>query len=149
MRLLLVTSAGGHLSHLLRLRPFWACHPRAWVSLDKPDARERLAGERVTWAHGPTNRSLRALGRNLGLAQRVLRQERPDVVVSAGAGVAVPVFLAARQRGVPTVFIEVYDRIDTPSLTGALLAPLATAVVAQWPEQLRAYPGAHLLGPLL
>jgi UDP-N-acetylglucosamine:LPS N-acetylglucosamine transferase len=83
------------------------------------------------------------------LAARVLAAERPDVLVSCGAAVAVPFFLVARVRGIPTVFIEVYDRVDRPSLTGALLAPLATEVVAQWPEQLDAWPHATLLGPIL
>jgi UDP-N-acetylglucosamine:LPS N-acetylglucosamine transferase len=145
----LVCSAGGHLAQLLLLRPFWGAHEHFWCVLDKPDARSRLKGESVYWAHGPTNRAPLAAARNLLLARRMLRRERPDVIVSNGAGVALPVFVEARLLGVPTVFIEVYDRIDVPSLTGALLAPLATEVVAQWPEQLLAYPHARLLGPML
>lgn len=149
MKLLLVSSAGGHLAQLLLLEPFWSRHERTWVTLDKPDARARLQGERVVYAHGPTNRAARVAVRNIGVARRVIRQERPDVVISNGAGVAVPFFLAAAARGIPTVFFEVYDRIDRPSLTGRLLAPIATAVVAQWPDQLEAYPDARLLGPML
>lgn len=149
MRILLVSSAGGHLAQLLLLRSFLDKHECTWVTLDKPDARERLAGERVYWAHGPTNRAARKAVRNLSLASRVFREVRPDIVLSNGAGVALPFFLVARARGVPSVFFEVYDRIDTPSLTGALLAPLATRVVAQWPDQLEAYPHADLLGPML
>lgn len=145
----MVSSAGGHLAQLLLLRPFWEHHERVWVTLDKPDARERLAGERVYWAHGPTNRAARIALRNLSVARRVFREQRPDILLSNGAGVAVPFFAMARLKGVPSVFFEVYDRIDAPSLTGALVAPLATAVVAQWPEQLDSYPHAHLLGPML
>jgi len=149
VKLLLVSSAGGHLAQLLLLRPFWEHHERVWVTLDKPDARERLAGERVIWAHGPTNRAARITLRNLALARTAFREHRPDVLLSNGAGVAVPFFVVARLRGVPSVFFEVYDRIDAPSLTGALVAPLASAVVAQWPEQLDSYPDARLLGPML
>jgi beta-1,4-N-acetylglucosaminyltransferase len=145
----LVGSAGGHLAHLLMLRPFWSGHDRFWVTPDKPDATARLAGERRYVCFGPTWRSPSAAARNLALAARVLAAERPDVLVSCGAAVAVPFFLVARVRGIPTVFIEVYDRVDRPSLTGALLAPLATEVVAQWPEQLDAWPHATLLGPIL
>jgi len=149
VKLLLVSSAGGHLAQLLLLRPFWEKHERVWVTLDKPDARQRLVGEHVVWAHGPTNRAARIALRNLDVARRVFADERPDVLLSNGAGVAVPFFVMARLRGVPSVFFEVYDRIDAPSLTGALVAPLATAVVAQWPDQLDSYPDAHLLGPML
>lgn len=145
----LVCSAGGHLSQLLRLRPHWSAHEVFWVTLDKEDAREKLASERCYFAHGPTNRSLVAAARNWRLARRVLTAEAPDVLVSNGAGVSVPFFLEARRLAVPTVFVEVYDRVDAPSLTGALLSPLATAVVAQWPEQLGAYPDAELFGAML
>ena len=149
MKILLVGSAGGHLAQLLLLAPYWTHHELVWVTLDKPDARARLTGQAVHWAHGPTGRSASMALRNLALARRVLRQERPDVIVSNGAGVALPFFVVARARGIPTVFFDVYDRIDAPSLTGALIAPLASAVVAQWPEQLASYPDAHLLGPML
>lgn len=149
MKVGLVCSAGGHLAQLLWLHPFWSAHDRFWIVLDKPDARERLAGERTYYAHGPTNRAPVTAVRNLALAHQVLGQERPDVIVSNGAGIAVPVFLEAHRRGIPTVFLEVYDRIERPSLTGAMLAPLATRIVAQWPEQLDAYPHADLLGPML
>ena len=149
MKIGLICSAGGHLSQLLRLRPHWSAHDLFWVTLDKADAREKLASERCYFAYGPTNRSLSAAARNWRLARRVLTAEAPDVLVSNGAGVAVPFFVEARRLDIATVFVEVYDRVETPSLTGALLSPLATAVVAQWPEQTGAYPDAELLGSIL
>ena len=36
------------------------------------------------------------------------------MVVSAGAGVAFPFFVVAWMMRIPTVFIEVYDRVDSP-----------------------------------
>ena len=62
------------------------------MTFDKPDARTRLAGERVHFGHHPTTRNLPNLVRNVGLAWSVLRRERPDVIVSDGAGLAVPFF---------------------------------------------------------
>lgn len=148
MKVGLVGSAGGHLAHLLLLRVWWERHDRFWVTPSKPDAFERLAGERHHPCGGPTWRSGSAAARNLGHAWATLREERPDVLVSAGAAVAVPYFVVARTLRIPTIFIEVYDRLDRPSLTGALLAPLATEVIVQWPEQLAWYPHARLLGPI-
>jgi len=148
MKIGLVGSAGGHLAHLLLLRSWWEQHDRFWVTPDKPDAAARLAGERHYRCGGRTWRSGLAAVQNLAHAVRTLRAERPDVLVSAGAATAVPYFLAARALGIPTIFIEVYDRIDGPSLTGALLSPLATEIVVQWPEQLAWYPHGRLLGPI-
>ncbi|NNE97342.1 MAG: UDP-N-acetylglucosamine--LPS N-acetylglucosamine transferase, partial [Acidimicrobiales bacterium] len=72
----------------------------------------------------------------------------PDVVISNGAAVAVPFFVEAKRRGIPRVFVEVYDRIDSRTLTGRLVKPLCTSFLVQWPEQQELYPGSQLIGPL-
>jgi hypothetical protein len=148
VRLLLVASSGGHLRHLLWLEPWWRAHERTWVTFDTPDAVAALAGERVIWAAHPTNRSVPSLLRNTALAIRTVVAEAPDVVVSPGAGVALPFLGVAAALGIPTVFLEVYDRIERPSLTGRLLAPLVDAVVLQHPAQRAAYPHGVVLGPI-
>jgi hypothetical protein len=145
----LVGSAGGHLAQLVRLEPWWRHLTRTWVTFDKPDARSLLADEAVVWAHHPTTRNVPNLVRNLFLAIRQLPRLRPDLVVSTGAAVAVPFFVVARLLGIPTVYVEVFDRIDSPTLTGRLVRPLATRFCVQWPEQQRLYPGSTVIGPLL
>lgn len=149
MRLLLAASTGGHLSQLMALQPWWAKHERYWITFDKPDARSLLAGEQISWAHHPTTRNIPNLIRNFGVAWRALRRFRPDVVVSTGAAVAVPVFYLARLMGIRTVYIEVYDRIDSATLTGRLCRPVSDVFAVQWTEQLALYRGATVIGPLL
>jgi UDP-N-acetylglucosamine:LPS N-acetylglucosamine transferase len=146
---LLVCSTGGHLAQLLCLRPWWGAHDRAWVTFDRADARSHLASERTWWAHHPTTRNLPHAVRNLVLARRVLRDERPDVIVSNGAGVAVPFFLLARRMGIPTVYVEVFDRVDSPTLTGRMCRPFTDLFCVQWAEQQAFYPRSVVIGPLL
>lgn len=146
---LLVASSGGHLAQLLALEPWWRERDRTWVTFDTEDARSRLAGERVVWAHHPTTRNVRNLLRNLLLAIRLIRARRPDVVVSTGAAVAFPFFLVAKARRIPTVYVEVYDRLDSPTLTGRLCRPITDLFCVQWEEQTRFYPGAKVIGSLL
>jgi len=146
---LLVGSSGGHLAQLLALAPLWNRDNRSYVTFDTIDAVSLLADEQVTWAHHPTTRNARNLIRNSWLAVRELRSRRPDVVVSTGAAVAFPFFLAARSMGIPTVYVEVYDRIDGPTLTGRLCRPFTTLFCVQWPEQLEYYRGAQLVGSLM
>jgi len=148
-RVLLVASTGGHLAQLLELRDWWQDLDRVWVTFDKADARSGLAGERVIHAYHPTTRNLANAARNLRLAMRVVPDLEPDLVVSAGAGVAVPFFVAARRCRVPTVYLEVYDRLDSRTLTGRLCRPMSDAFCVQWRDQVSLYPGAELIGPLL
>jgi beta-1,4-N-acetylglucosaminyltransferase len=145
----LVCSSGGHLLQLLALHPIWDRADRFWVSFDKQDARSLLGGERVYWAHFPTNRNLPNLVRNLGVAWRVLRRERPEVIISTGAGVAVPFFLLGRLFGAKLVYLEVYDRIDSPTLSGRACHRLAHLFALQWPEQKRFYRRGIVVGPVL
>lgn len=146
---LLVSSQGGHLTHLLALREWWAAQDRLWVCPDTPDVVDRLEGERVVQSFSPTTRNVPNLVRNSALALRLVRRERPSLIVSAGAGVAVPFFVSAWLLRIPTVFIEVYDRVDTPTMTGRLCGPFTTRRIVQWQSQLEFYPDARLVGPLL
>lgn len=149
MKVVLVCSSGGHLAQLYRMRETWSSHERLWVTFDTPDALELLADEPVVWAHHPTTRNLPNAARNLWLAVRLFLRQRPDVVVSDGAGVAFPFFLAAKLVGAKTAYVEVYDRIDTPTLTGRLCYPLSDLFCVQWEEQRNLYPRARLIGTLL
>lgn len=149
MKVLLVCSDGGHLAQLHQLEPWWSQHDRTWMTFRKPHATSLLAGERVEWAHHPTTRNIPNLLRNLVLGWRVLRRQRPDVVVSDGAGVAFPVFVLAWLLRIPRVFIEVYDRVDSRTMTGRLCRPISSLFLVQWPEQQQLYKGSVVLGPLL
>lgn len=146
---MLVSTQGGHLTHLLALREWWQDKERVWVCPETADVVDRLSEERVVHSFSPTTRNVPNLVRNAALATKVLRRERPSVVVSAGAGVAVPFFVQAWAMGIPTVFIEVYDRFDSPTMTGRLCGPFTTRRIVQWPSQLEFYPDASLVGPLL
>jgi UDP-N-acetylglucosamine:LPS N-acetylglucosamine transferase len=148
VKLALVCSSGGHLTQLHQLKPFWQKHDRFWVTFKLPDSESLLADEDVEWAHYPTTRNLPNTLRNLVLAVRLLMRRRPDVVISDGAGVAFPFFLVARLLRIRTVYLEVYDRIDSPTLTGRLCRPLSNLFLVQWEEQKRFYPGAIVIGRL-
>jgi UDP-N-acetylglucosamine:LPS N-acetylglucosamine transferase len=119
------------------------------VTFDTPDAISLLSEERTIWAYSPTTRNLRNLVRNAGLAWRTLRSTRPDVVVSTGAGVALPFFILAWLMRIPTVYIEVYDRIDSATLTAKLCRPFTTLMCVQWQEQQALHRNSVVIGQLL
>jgi len=146
---LLVGSSGGHLAQLVALRPWWADRRRHWVTFRTADAESVLEGEDVIWAYSPTTRNVPNLVRNAGLAVRTLARLRPDAIVSTGAGVALPFFVVGRLLRIPTVYVEVYDRVETATLTARLCRPFTSAMLVQWEEQRRLYPGSTVVGQLL
>lgn len=144
--LLLVCSSGGHLLQLHALEPAWRDFSRVWITFDKSDARSLLRDEQVVFAHGPTNRSLKNLVRNLWLGWRVVGRIRPAVVLTTGAGVAVPFAWVGRLRGARVVYVESLTRIDEPSLSCRLIAPVAERLYAQWPDLRSSLPAARYAG---
>ena len=85
IKVCLVGSSGGHLTHLYMLKPFWKDKNRFWVTFDKEDARSLLEGEKVYPCYFPTNRSIKALIKNTKIAWDVLHKEKPDLIISCGA----------------------------------------------------------------
>jgi len=147
-RVLLVSSSGGVLPDLLALRPWWRRYEASWVAVDAPDTRELLAGERVRWAAELSpSRPDRVLAA-VPAARAVLASDRVDLVVSAGSGIAVPWFLAARTAGVRAIWVETFNIVDRAGLAARLCARLASEVVVQRPHLLARHRRAVNVGEL-
>jgi beta-1,4-N-acetylglucosaminyltransferase len=148
MKVCLVGSSGGHLTHLYMLKPFWKDKERFWVTFDKEDAKSLLKDEKMYPCYYPTNRSIKAFFINLRIAWKVLRKEKPDLIISSGAAVAVPFFYLGKMFGCKTVYIEVFDRIDKPTLTGKMVYPVTDRFIVEWEEMKKVYPKAINLGSI-
>ncbi len=148
MKVCLVGSSGGHLTHLYMLKPFWQNKERFWVTFDKADARSLLEGEKMYPCYYPTNRSFKALVKNTIIAWKVLRKEKPDLIISSGAAVAVPFFYLGKLFGAKTIYIEVFDRIDTSTVTGKLVYRVTDKFIVEWEEMKQVYPKAINLGSI-
>lgn len=148
LKICMVCSSGGHLTHLWMLQPFWKDKERFWVTFDKEDARSLLKDERMYACHFPSNRSVWALLINTVKAFKIISKERPSLIISSGAAPAVPFFYVGKLYGAKTIYIEVFDRVDTPTLTGKLCYLVADAYIVQWEEMKKIYPKAVNLGSI-
>lgn len=148
MKVCLVGSSGGHLTHLYMLKKFWSNKERFWVTFDKEDARSILKEEKVYPCYFPTNRDLKNLLKNTIVAFKVLIKEKPDLIISSGAAVAVPFFYIGKLFGAKLVYIEVFDRIDKPTMTGKIVYPIVDRFIVQWEEQKQIYRKATNLGSI-
>lgn len=148
IKICLVGSSGGHLTHLYMLKPFWEKHERFWVTFDKQDANSILKEENVQHCYFPTNRNIKNLIKNTFLAIKIIKKEKPDLIISSGAAVAVPFFYIGKLHGAKTIYIEVFDRIDKSTLTGKLVYPVTDKFIVQWEEMKKVYPKAINLGSI-
>ena len=90
----------------------------------------------------PTNRNIKNLIKNTIVAWKVLRKEKPDLIISCGAVVAVPFFYLGKLFGAKTIYI------DASTVTGKRVYPIADKFIAEWEEMLNVYPKAINLGSI-
>lgn len=148
MKICLVGSSGGHLTQLYMLKQVWQEKERFWVTFDKEDARGLLQEEKMYTCYYPTNRNIKNLIKNTFVAVKVLLKEKPDLIISTGAAVAVPFFYIGKILGSKLIYIEVFDRVDASTITGKLIYPIADKFIVQWEEMKQVYPKAINLGSI-
>lgn len=148
LKICLVGSSGGHLTHLYMLKDFWKDNDRFWVTFNKEDANSILKNENIYYCHFPTNRNIKNLIKNTFLAIKLLKKEKPDLIISSGAAVAVPFFYFGKLFGAKTIYIEVFDRINKPTITGKLVYPVTDKFIVQWEGMKEVYPKAIFLGSI-
>jgi beta-1,4-N-acetylglucosaminyltransferase len=149
LKLALIASSGGHLYQLYSLREFWGDREHFWISFPTEDAKYLLSSEKVFWAYYPTNRNIRNLVKNLLLALKILRRERPNALMSTGAGVAVPFIIMGRFLGIKTLYLESITRYEELSLSARLVYPFVDTLLVQWPDLTKKYKKAEFRGRII
>jgi beta-1,4-N-acetylglucosaminyltransferase len=147
VKICIVSSCGGHLTEVRCLLPAYQQYPHFYVLNDKALLPADMLGKTLRITH--SERDWKFL-LNLWEAFVVLRRERPSLILSTGAGPAVPFALVGRWLfGARIVFIETITRIDRPSLTGRLMYALAHDFFYQWQGLAANFPHGKYGGPLL
>lgn len=131
----LACSHGGHLSEMLQLHEAFDGHEVFYFCYDADTTR------RLPNAHLVPNMAKNPFefAKNLFRVTRLFRKKRPDLVISTGAEIAIPVMLIAKTMRIPCVYVECGAQFTTPSITGRVIARIADRFYVQWPELLAAY----------
>jgi UDP-N-acetylglucosamine:LPS N-acetylglucosamine transferase len=148
-KLALVASSGGHLFQLSSLKEFWAEKDYFWISFETEDAKYLLKEEDVYWAYFPTNRNIKNLIKNFFLAIKIIRKERPDAIISTGAGIAVPFIFTAKLFGLKTLYLESITRSEELSLSARLIYYFVDKLLVQWPQLAEKYKKAEYQGRII
>ena len=146
--MLLVSSGGGHWVELLRLAPAFEGHETVYVTVDE-SYRVDLPSGRFYAVTDATRWNKLALLRLAFQLWRILRREKPDVVVSTGAA---PGYLAIRIAklvgGIRTVWLDSIANAEVLSLSGQKVGKYADLWLTQW-EHLARPEGPQFRGAVL
>lgn len=157
-RLCLAASGGGHVRQLLDLRPFWQDHDHFFVT--EPTALgTSIAAEQTTffvdhfaWGQGRLGKwgaMLRSAAANLAQSARIIWRERPDIIITTGAGSMAPLVLFGRLAGAHIVLIDSFARFHAPSLFARLAGWAAHVRIAQSAASGAKWPGALIFDPFV
>jgi beta-1,4-N-acetylglucosaminyltransferase len=143
VKVALVSSVGGHLTELLALRSSYAEFAHFFVVNDATPFVPPVGRKLYTVVHA--ERDLGVLT-NVWEFLKIFRAERPNVMLSTGAGPAVSAAVAARLLGMRVVFVESVAAVQRPTLTGILMQGLAHRYFVQWPELSNTVEGSEYCG---
>lgn len=149
MKICLVCSSGGHFFELSLLNPAWEGHEYFWVTFQGIDTEHILRDSRNYTAHSLKERNLINFLRDFWLAYRILKKERPAIIISTGTAICFPFFLLAKTRRIKTIYIESMTRSHSLSLTGKLIYAMADEFIVQWPQLESMYKKAKFGGQVL
>ena len=136
MNICIVASDGGHMTEALFLRPAYAGHDIFLITYANP----RMGG--LPFPIHMVSKFDRNPFKLIAVLWKVFStflRERPGMVLSTGAEIAIPVFLMAKLFRAKTVFIETLTRVEKPSLTARILYPFADRFYVQNPESLKSF----------
>jgi UDP-N-acetylglucosamine--N-acetylmuramyl-(pentapeptide) pyrophosphoryl-undecaprenol N-acetylglucosamine transferase len=156
-KLCLAASGGGHIRQLLDIEPVWSQYPRFFVTEHSAIGDELAANHQVYFVDhfavgqarlGQPFKMLAAAARNFWQALRLIAKERPDVVISTGAGAVFWTCLFARLFGARFVLIESFARFDHPSKFATMARLIASKTVVQSAKLKAVWTDAELFDPL-
>jgi beta-1,4-N-acetylglucosaminyltransferase len=145
-KLCIVSSCGGHLTEVRLLKPAYKDSEHFYVLNDKAELSEDMKGRTYFIRHSERDW---LLFMNLLEAWRILRNEKPDLILSTGAGPVVPFALVGKLLGIRSVFIETFTRVNRPSLTGRIMYRLADRFFYQWKQLEPFFPKGVYGGPVI
>ncbi|MDB4792972.1 UDP-N-acetylglucosamine transferase subunit ALG14 [bacterium] len=142
-RIIAVSSGGGHLSELLRSVPSSYEDKIVYVTFDNGHTKETLKGKEKFFLIDPHVSKVRYL---LNFLQScfVYLKVRPKVIISTGAGIAVPLMLIGVVFNARIVFIESGARVFNPSRTAQFIYKFSDLFVIQYNTLSTIFPRARI-----
>jgi len=152
MKICLVSSHGGHLTELLRLMSAFKNH-KVYLIVHKDDFTYNMRCDSISKYLIPVFFRLPLLLVDMIIISIYeiffLVKERPNVIISTGAEIAIPIFILSKMFGIKTIYIESMARLNDISTTGKILIRIADIFLVQWVGLTTKYKKAKYAGKIL
>lgn len=136
MKICLVCSHGGHLTETLQLLEAFEGHEIFFVTYHSLRNEDLMKIGRVYSIQNIGSNIWRML-KAIPWALSILLKEKPNVIFSLGAEVAIPFFYLGKLLRTRTIFIESWSRLSSLSGTGRIVYPVSDVFLVQWEQMLK------------
>lgn len=148
MKICFVSSSGGHWEELMCLKCIADKYDSFYITEDGGQIRGSELNTIYTMPQ--INRKEKGFLKHfISLfikAKKIIKIEKPDVIISTGALIAFPFCVCAKMTGTKIIYIESFARVYEGSLTGRLIYPIADLFLVQWESLCKVYPKAIYVG---
>lgn len=146
LKILLTCSVGGHLTDLLNLKSFYSKHDYTFVTFYS----QILDKENIGKINLVTDPKRNPMNFIICFFQTfwIFLKGKPDLLISNGAGVAIPSLFIAKIFNTKIIYIECSAIVTQPSWTGRIAYYLSDLFILQW-EHLKKYYPKSIYGGLL
>ena len=136
MKIALVCSQGGHLTEMLLLLKAFEKQDIFFITY-KNSLKNQTKYPTYQTENIGTN--LNKMIKSFIQIFKILRKEKPDIIISTGAEIAIPSIILAKFMRIKTIYIESWCRIKTKSGAGRILYFFSDIFLVQWPELTKIY----------
>lgn len=150
-RVLFISSEGGHFSELLELNSTIEKY-NSFIITEKnflSNESKLKYGTRINFLLNTKPKKLSYLilaPINILYSLHYYFKIKPDVVITTGAHTAVAMCYIAKLFRKKIVYIETFANLESKTLTGKLIYPIADVFIVQWENMLKLYPKAIYIG---
>jgi len=144
-------SSGGHLVEISRLTGVMENRDYFLIT-EKSDFQEKPFTDDVYYVNQINRKQITFIPCFIKLFFRcrsIIKKEKADCVITTGALMGYGAALAGKSLRKKIIYIESFARVDTASLTGRLIHPIADLFIVQWEEGMRFFKKAVYGGPIL
>ena len=143
-KIMYVSGPGGHFTEIQKLFPLFDNIPKCVITCRRKDTEAFVTKWPVYFVTAPY-RNLFRLTMNFLASVVIVIKERPSVVITTGAGVALSSCYIAWLLRAKIIHIECSAQVDSPSLFGKLVGPIVSKRFVQWESMKRFYSEAKIL----
>ncbi|MDC3095326.1 UDP-N-acetylglucosamine transferase subunit ALG14 [Prochlorococcus sp. AH-716-M06] len=145
-KICVVSSSGGHLTEIRTLKNIYQNYPHFYIINSLIKLPKDMSG--ISYFISHSERDFKFFY-NIFECFLILLKEKPDLIISTGAGAIVPCSFIGKIFRIKILYIETITRIKKPSLTGRIMYYLSDCFIYQWKDLKKYFPKGIYGGQIL